>query len=684
MRRLFLAIVFLLMSRAVFAQDAQAFSKVYLGSAPCTLSTGSGAPSSGATCDLYIDSSSGDLYTKQASGGWTIIPRLNAANSWSALQTMASASVTGNFDVNTTKFTVTAASGNTAVAGTLDVTSTLIPHTHVLPNVGYTDNLGSLSDKFLAIYGAELWVETLVAQQTIATIGGRVLVAPTNILSADLTNVATTITVKYNNLNNGDRIYMEANGSVEFMAVTSSAGGSAGVYTYTVTRNLDGSGANAWSAGDAILDTGTTGNGFIDLYSTAGVLSGSGPTIAFNKRTGTTYNQIAVRTAVGNLNGLYGYAAETYGIAMGDPSATNITVDETNGIRIRSGTTNKLVADTSGNLSLTGDLTMSTSGVFHSSGASAFGTGTGWWLDYNGGTPRFRVGNPAGSEMAWDGSTAMFKAGNVTIDGSGVVMAPGSSSTWAVTQSYSFALGAGLSTFGMYGYDDGSNSGVKIYNTSSSARTTRIDLTASTGGNAAQLLLNGSNSQVEVIASLTQFDHFYMYPGYNDAFSVNASNYIYASNAQGSINTSGDFLPLGYRGRAGTGGTIATNDFNLYYNGSCFRLYVDVSDTGCITVSSDRRLKKNIAPLDSALADVMKLRPVTFDWIPVNAEKGLQYGLIAQDVAKVFPAIARNTGFVTPETPGGTWQVDYPKLIPILIRAVQELQAQIDILKGKQ
>ena len=39
----------------------------------------------------------------------------------------------------------------------------------VLPNTGYTKNLGSLTTKFLTLHAAELWVETLVAQNTIAT-----------------------------------------------------------------------------------------------------------------------------------------------------------------------------------------------------------------------------------------------------------------------------------------------------------------------------------------------------------------------------------------------------------------------------------------------------------------------------------------------------------------------------------
>jgi hypothetical protein len=225
------------------------------------------------------------------------------------------------------------------------------------PGSNYTINLGSLSSKFLTLHAAELWVETLVAQNTMATIGGRVLVAPTNILTADLATGTTTLTVKYNNLANGDRVYLEADGKVEWMAVTSGAGGSAGAYTYTVTRNLDGSGANVWFSGDAVLNTGTTGDGFIDLYSTSGVLSGTGPTIVGNVRTGTTYNNIAARWAIGNLNGLYGYGSDEYGAAFGNASAAHILIDATNGIRIRHSSTDKITLDASGNAAFSGSVT---------------------------------------------------------------------------------------------------------------------------------------------------------------------------------------------------------------------------------------------------------------------------------------------------------------------------------------
>ena len=209
----------------------------------------------------------------------------------------------------------------------------------VLPTAGYDINLGSLAFKYLTLHAAELWVETLVAQNTIATIGGRILVGPTTILTADLAPAGTSISVKHNQMAVGDIAYLEANGQVEFIRIETGPTG-VGPYTYTVTRNLDGSGANQWYAGDALFNTGTTGDGFMDLYSVSGVLAGAGPTIVGNVRNSNTYNDWDAHWAIGNLNGLYGYASDTYGVALGEYAATvsHLTIDSTDGIRFFSGT----------------------------------------------------------------------------------------------------------------------------------------------------------------------------------------------------------------------------------------------------------------------------------------------------------------------------------------------------------
>ena len=169
---------------------------------------------------------------------------------------------------------------------------------------------------------------------------------------------SSTITVKHNQLQQNDIVYAEGEGRVEFMQIASAATGS-GPYTYTVVRDLDGTGANAWDAGAALFNTGQTGNGFIDLYSLRGIKSATqaGPTIVGNVRTGTTYNAWAEHWALGNLNGLYDYSATTYGAALGRYTGAGgttpwLSVDATHGLRIMRGSTKLGQWDTSGTITV--------------------------------------------------------------------------------------------------------------------------------------------------------------------------------------------------------------------------------------------------------------------------------------------------------------------------------------------
>ena len=232
----------------------------------------------------------------------------------------------------------------------------------LMAGAGYTYDIGSLTYKLRSIHAAELWVETLVAQDVMATIGGRVVVAPTTLLTSDLAAAATVILVKHNQLAGGDRVRLESSGKVEFISIdTGPYGAAPGPYSYTVTRNLDGTGANDWYAGDAVLNTGTTGDGFIDLYSVSGVYSGYGPTIAGNVRNSATYNDVSTAWAIGNLNGLYGYGADTYGVALGKyiNDSSWLTIEPTGGVRMwmRTAGSNyerfRLAADGSGFLAST-------------------------------------------------------------------------------------------------------------------------------------------------------------------------------------------------------------------------------------------------------------------------------------------------------------------------------------------
>jgi len=323
----------------------------------------------------------------------------------------------------------------------------------VFPQTNYDINLGALNLKFLSLHAAELWVETLVAQNTIATIGGRILVGPTTSLTRDLAAAATTIYVKHNEMASGDRTYMEANGKVEFFAITSGPTGTGTDYSYTVTRNLDGTGANDWYAGDAMFNTGTTGEGFIDLYSLHGVKAGTeyGPTIVGNIRLSSTYNDWEERWAVGNLNGLYDYGTTVYGFAAGDPDGANVTVDATYGVRLRQGTTDMIALDISGNSYFAGVMTIGANGEIRQ-GTGTLGsnyTGLRIWRDSSIG----RIGGYNNNTLQWYGSTDgkfYFGNGKGWLERYGLYILAPASADLGLENNVSWATQGNLSTLSGY------------------------------------------------------------------------------------------------------------------------------------------------------------------------------------------------------------------------------------------
>ena len=93
--------------------------------------------------------------------------------------------------------------------------------------------------------------------------------------------------------------------------------------------------------------------------------------------------------------------------------------------------------------------------------------------------------------------------------------------------------------------------------------------------------------------------------------------------------------------------------------------------------NSDVRAKHAIEPLQYGLAEVMQLRPVSFHWNELQ-EPQKTLGLIAQDVQAV---IAEAVLPSDPSQPDSRLGLAYNSLVPVLIRAVQQLSDQVDALK---
>ena len=133
--------------------------------------------------------------------------------------------------------------------------------------------------------------------------------------------------------------------------------------------------------------------------------------------------------------------------------------------------------------------------------------------------------------------------------------------------------------------------------------------------------------------------------------------------------------------------TSSTNTLQVYSTGAgAYRFYVGMdgvihATSIVITAISDERLKENIKDIDTGLDTVMALKPRRYDW---KEGKGLNKknaaGFIAQEFEAVFPDSVGTS--LAGEDDIEYKNINYEELIPTLVKAIQELKAEIDLLKG--
>jgi hypothetical protein len=92
------------------------------------------------------------------------------------------------------------------------------------------------------------------------------------------------------------------------------------------------------------------------------------------------------------------------------------------------------------------------------------------------------------------------------------------------------------------------------------------------------------------------------------------------------------------------------------------------------TVSSSIRYKEDVQPMAEASERLLQLRPVKFRYKKADAsgEKPVQYGLIAEEVAEVYPELV-----VRDATTGRIDGVRYEELAPMLLNEAQRQQQMI-------
>jgi hypothetical protein len=142
----------------------------------------------------------------------------------------------------------------------------------------------------------------------------------------------------------------------------------------------------------------------------------------------------------------------------------------------------------------------------------------------------------------------------------------------------------------------------------------------------------------------------------------------------GSPGTAGDNATI----KIGVQGTQTATFIAGIYDHSLTGSEVVVTSTGELgVVASSERFKTAIAPMGSNSAKLGQLRPVTFR-LKSDATGTRQYGLIAEEVAKVYPEL------VIRDEKGRIDGVRYDELAPMLLNEVQKQAAEIRDLKEQQ
>jgi hypothetical protein len=180
-------------------------------------------------------------------------------------------------------------------------------------------------------------------------------------------------------------------------------------------------------------------------------------------------------------------------------------------------------------------------------------------------------------------------------------------------------------------------------------------------------LVNGNDNVAIGHSSLQQIEGFSNVAIGTEAGQLSTSggnNIFIGDNAQSSTPTSSNEITLGNSSNTVIRAAVTT-----------------------ITSLSDKRDKKKIEPLNVGLDFINKLNPVTFVWDErdENGKHDIKdFGFIAQDLktAQEDINLEETLKLVYEENPDKL-EASYGKLVPILVKAIQDLSKEIENLKNK-
>lgn len=173
------------------------------------------------------------------------------------------------------------------------------------------------------------------------------------------------------------------------------------------------------------------------------------------------------------------------------------------------------------------------------------------------------------------------------------------------------------------------------------------------------------------------------------AIKINSSGYVGINNASptyrldvnGTVRFINNSLSISWDGTSlgplNSGVNLGTNTIRWYYFYTTYGYFTYAPIT-----QSDLNLKTDIVDLTDMNDKIQKLRPVSYKLksdVPGfeidKANNSTQFGFIAQELKVIFPDMVKENN--------GLLGISYTELIPVLVQALKEQQAEINALNER-
>jgi hypothetical protein len=401
-----------------------------------TLYAEAGAFEGGVTVDSGGSISSGQTAYNTGTGFWLEnsggTPRFSigvsggAGMTWDGSALTISGAITATSGSITGTLYVGAAADRIVIDGSA---KTIFSESFVADSAGWRIQYDGTAEFENVYVRGEIRTAVLTYNEMIATAGTHVVVPSAGTLKNAVTTVAspTTFNVDINDppsghtqlFNSGDILRIKWAGADSWVTI-SSVSDQTTFYRYVCT--LSNGSETTYNPATAVIGYGQSGAG--GVLSTADATNA--PYTSVFTHAGSPWSTTTEKVRIGNLNGFGSYSSDIYGVAMGDPSNQWIAIEDTNGLRMMDSTTVKIQIDNSGNMDLSGTMTIGTSGgIYQGSGTFASPT-TGLKIWNDGGVGRIAGYNS--STIQWYAATDgkfYTGAGDVTLDTSGITLAGG-------------------------------------------------------------------------------------------------------------------------------------------------------------------------------------------------------------------------------------------------------------------